>query len=110
MRRRWIQDPETHELIEVTPDYQAPPRQVKDSHLWNDRAYDGMRATDGADISSRSKHREYMKHHGLTTADDFKDTWAEARKKRDAYFTEGKGGAVTREDVARAIHELENRK
>lgn len=51
--------------------------------LAGDRYYDGLRATDGTDISSRTKHREYMKQRGLTTADDFKDTWAKAQKERN---------------------------
>jgi hypothetical protein len=44
-----------------------------------DRSYDGMRAPDGTDISSRAKHRAYMKANNLTTVDDFASTW-----KRDA--------------------------
>ena len=74
-----------------------------DNALAGDRHYDGLRATDGTDISSRSKHRDYMKRHGLATADDFKDTWAQAQKARDEYRTTGKGGAVTRDDIARAM-------
>ena len=52
--------------------------------LAGDRHYDGLRATDGADISSRSKHRAYMRERGLTTTDDYKDTWARAQKEREA--------------------------
>lgn len=53
--------------------------------LAGDRHYDGLRAQDGTDISSRSKHREYMKRHGYTTTDDFKDTWAKAQREREEY-------------------------
>jgi putative FmdB family regulatory protein len=52
--------------------------------LAGDRHYDGLRATDGTDISSRTKHREYMKSKGLAMTGDFKDTWASAQKERDA--------------------------
>ena len=38
----------------------------------------------------------------LTTVDDFKDQWARQRVTRDEYRTTGKGGAVTRDDIARA--------
>lgn len=55
--------------------------------LAGDRHYDGMRAPDGSDISSRTKHREYMKRHGLTTADDFGSTWNSAAKEREALRT-----------------------
>lgn len=106
-RRRYVQLP-SGQLVEVTTDYQPTPRNA-DHVLWNDRHYGNMRATDGTDISSRAKHREYMRVNGLTTADDFKETWAKAAKERADYFT-GKRGSVTKEDIARAIHQLETRK
>lgn len=82
-----------------------PPTEFRalDNALAGDRHYDGLRATDGTDISTRSKHREYMKRNGLTTVDDFKGVWAEAEKRRTEYRTTGKGGAVTRDDIARAM-------
>lgn len=52
--------------------------------LAGDRHYEGLRAPDGTDIGSRTKHREYMKRHGLTTADDFKSDWKKAAKEREA--------------------------
>jgi hypothetical protein len=106
MKRRFVQLPDPpYDLVEVTTD-REPSR--ADALLYNDRGYDGLRATDGTDISSRTKHREYMKKNGLTTMDDFKETWAQAAQKRQEYFTTGKGGAITREDIARTIHQLEN--
>ena len=108
-RRRYVQDPETHELIEVTPDYVPPPRDSARNRgaLWNDRNYDNMRATDGADISSRKKHREYMRINGLTTADDFSVTWAKSKEKREQYYKHG--GSFKRQDVERAIYQLERK-
>jgi hypothetical protein len=52
--------------------------------LAGDRHYDGMRATDGTDISTRTKHRDYMKRNGLTMTDDFKQTWKAAAEERTA--------------------------
>lgn len=105
-RRRFIQRREPpYDLIEVTDDYSAPAR--ADSALWGDRSYEGMRAPDGTDISSRTKHREYMKANGLTTMDDFKDSWAQAKESRERYMTEG--GSFKRADIERAIHQLQNR-
>lgn len=78
---------------------------AQDNALAGDRHYDGLVATDGTDISTRTKHREYMKRHGLTTVDDFTDQWAKQQKARDEYRTTGKGGAITRDDIARAIHQ-----
>jgi len=51
--------------------------------LAGDRHYDGMQATDGTDISSRTKHRRYMKERGLTTVDDFKETWKKEAAERE---------------------------
>jgi hypothetical protein len=79
---------------------------AQDNVLAGDRSYDGLRATDGSDISSRSKHREYMHRHGLTTADDYKETWAKAVKDREAYRRGESGGAITRNDIAEAWHRI----
>ena len=78
-----------------------------DNALAGDRSYEGLRASDGTDISTRTKHREYMKRNNLTTIDDFKDTWAKATKEREVYRTGKGGGAITREDIARTIYDLE---
>lgn len=59
--------------------------------LAGDRHYDGLAAPDGTDISTRTKHREYMKRNGLTVADDYKGEWAKAEKDRRDRF----GGKIT---------------
>ena len=105
-RRRFIQMKEPpYELVEVTDDYVSPSR--ADSALWGDRNYEGMVAPDGTDISSRTKHREYMKAKGLTTMDDFKDSWAKAKESRERYYQQG--GSFKRADIERAIYQLQNR-
>ncbi len=110
MKRRFIQDPVTLELVEVTADYVAPVRETAKNNgaLWNDRHYDGVRATDGTDISTRAKHRDYMKRNNLTTVDDFKDTWSSAQKQRESFYTQG--GSFKRQDIERAIHQVNNRR
>lgn len=72
--------------------------------LAGDRHYDGLRAQDGTDISTRAKHRAYMKEKGLTTVDDFASTWkkdAAERKERMAG-----NDSTRRTDVAEAIAKL----
>lgn len=72
--------------------------------LAGDRHYDGLRATDGTDISSRAKHREYMKARNLTTVDDFKETWAKDAAARNARLA---GSDASRaQDVAAAVQKL----
>ena len=73
--------------------------------LAGDRLYDGMRATDGTDISTRSKHRAYMKERNLTTVDDYRETWKRDAEKR---ADRAAGNDPTRrDDLARAVAELE---
>ena len=106
-RRRFIWDRELDTLVEVTPDYEQPGRDDARNILASDAIYDGLRASDGTPIDTRTKHREYMRRNGLTTIDDFTDTWKHARKQRDDYYT-GKKGTVTKDDIGRAIHQLES--
>ena len=77
--------------------------------LSGDRHYDGLQATDGADISTRTKHREYMKANGVTVADDFRETWAKSRERQDAYRQGKGGGAVTRNDIVETIARMQSR-
>ena len=52
--------------------------------LAGDRHYEGLRGPNGEDLSSRSKHREFMRRTGLTTVDDFKSDFARAENERTA--------------------------
>lgn len=108
-RKSWIQDPDTGELI---PKDEYVPKHALRPHFMviGDLHYDGLQATDGTDISTRAKHREYMKRHNLTTMDDFQGQWKKQAEQRARYFRGEPGtGAVRREDIARAIHDLESR-
>ena len=73
-----------------------------------DQFYDGCQATDGTDISTRAKHREYMKRNGLVTFDDYKETFAKQQEARDAYHS-GQRGTVSKADIHRAIEQLTRR-
>lgn len=103
MHRVFIYDKQLKKVVEVTP--QTKTR--KDNIMVSDAHYDGLRATDGTDISTRKKHREYMKRHGLTTTDDYKQTWTKRQQERENYYQ--KGGTITRDHIRRVIHQLENK-
>lgn len=105
-RRRYVWDPEVGALVEMSTE--QPKADSRTSALWGDRHYDGMQATDGTDISSRAKHRRYMKKHGLTTADDFKQTWERTVREREHY--QKHGGSIRRSDVLEAIHKVQGRR
>jgi hypothetical protein len=97
--------------VEVYEKGTEPPSEMAmhTNPLAGDRHYDGLRATDGSDISTRTKHREYMKRNGVTTMDDFKSTWDHSVKQREHYRQGKGGGAVTRDDIARTIARMQSR-
>jgi len=75
--------------------------------LAGDRHYDGMRTLDGVDVSTRTKHREYMKQRGLTTMDDYRSEWRKAAEDR-AKAVEGVDPS-RRRDVVEAIERIKAR-
>jgi hypothetical protein len=83
--------------------------EAKNAPICMDRFYENTKATDGTDIGSRRKHREYMKAHGLTTADDYTQTWSEASREREKRQTEGFDHKERREVIGRALYERSRR-
>jgi hypothetical protein len=76
--------------------------------LQNDRLYSDkpFQAHDGTVINSRRKHREYMKRHNVTTADDFTQHWKQAAEQRADFYTSDRAGAGERvEAIKHAIEE-----
>ncbi len=72
--------------------------------LASERHYDGLTATDGTPIDTRAKHRAYMRERGLTTIDDFTETWKREAQAREARIA---GEDKTRaSDIAQAIEQL----
>jgi hypothetical protein len=102
-RRRYVMV--DGELVEVDEDFDNARPQVP---VIGDRHYDGLCATDGADISTRVKHRAYMKRNGLTTVDDYKNEWQEAQARRERFYALGYD-PTRNADVARAVHALKIR-
>lgn len=83
MRRRYRWNPETRAMEEVGAEWTDAPRSTGDLGKFE---YDGLRATDGTDISSRTKRRDYMRAHGVADPRDFTETTrkaAEARARPD---------------------------
>ena len=71
--------------------------------LAGDRHYEGLRAPDGTDIGSRTKHRDYMRSRGLTTADDFKGQWKSAAKEREGLRSGTFQDKELREGIAQQV-------
>lgn len=64
--------------------------------------YGRVRATDGTDISSRKKHREYLKQNGLCMAQDFSPAYQE----REAGRREREEDRKVRAQVDRDVHKI----
>lgn len=100
--RRFVWSATEKRLVPWSPDME---RRALDAPICVDRFYENTKTTEGVDIGSRRKHRDYMKATGLTTADDFKETWKRETELRKRIATEGiLPDKTRREDVARALH------
>lgn len=98
------------ECIEVSREWNNVPRSTGDLGKFE---YNNLTATDGTDISSRSKHRKYMKENNLSLTTDFKDTWAQGQTKREAL----RRGEISKDasqqlkaDLGRAWHQIQESK
>ena len=112
MGRKWVYKPEHPKANDrgfVTwEDYanQEPTFVALNAPILMDRFYENTQATDGTDIGSRRKHREYMKQTGLAPSGDFSATYYDGLK-RDATRDDQK---ARREAVARATYEVLDRR
>jgi len=83
----------------------GPREQAKHAPILMDRFYENTKASDGTDIGSRRKHRDYMRRNNLTTADDFKTAWSAAERERQAIRAGEVDKKERREQVGRALYE-----
>lgn len=89
--------------LEVTDEAQPTARlEIATGNL-----YEGQRAQDGTDVSTRRRFEEYMRRNGYAVADDFKGEWAQAAKTRADYLTGTKRNPALREAIGRAAYQLE---
>lgn len=102
--------PRTGRLVEVTPDYVGQRR--SEGRKSEEEVYGHITATDGTDLSTKRRHREYMATHNLTVADDFRQTWEKAAGEMKSAQTPGSGwgSRERREDLGRAMHALRSRR
>jgi hypothetical protein len=109
-RRRYIWDAERACLVEVTSDYTGQRRD--EGRRSEAEVYGHCQATDGTDLSTRTRHREYMRQNGLTVASDYTETWAKAGEERKAALTPGSGhdSRQRMEDLGRARQEVLSRR
>ena len=81
-------------------------RVIEAPMLAADETLSDLRATDGTDISSRTKRAKYMKENNLAMADDFKETWAQFQSQRAKHFTDGSDDRRARRDeISRVVYQ-----
>lgn len=97
--------PEAEEAWEAKVQMMNGPRRSADYMVMTDGYYDGQQAPDGSDVSTRTKHREYMKRTGMVTFDDYAQTFQKEQARRDAYHS-GEKGTVSRKDIERTIAQM----
>lgn len=104
-RKTWHYDEELGKMVEG-PGTPRIDGHSGDGWRFSDRHYDGLVAPDGTNISSRKRHREYMRAHNLTTMDDFRETWKQSVKEREAFFTgrDRRESEQRKRDIAEAIN------
>lgn len=112
-RRRWVYTMGGNPLpepVEVTVDFQSR-HERNGTCFMVDRFMEGDRATDGTDIGSRSKRRDYMRAHGLADAGDYTNVWERARAEKEARVL-GKAPLSREivEEVGRVAYELKQRR
>ncbi len=82
IRGRWRINPETGESEPIGEDWTDA--ETRAAHTTEEIAYGNLRTSDGVDISSRKKRREYMAATGVTDSSDFGPGYQERRKKEQA--------------------------
>ena len=100
-RGRWIWDPERKELVRAE-DY-VPPSRAVDAPVMVGRFYETMQTVDGADITSRAKHKAYCEREGVTPFSDYSPGWFEGVQK--AKRREAKKSR--REAIERAFYKMQ---
>jgi len=100
-RYRWDTKTKQLELMGPVEDSQAV-----NAPILMDRFYENTKATDGVDIGSRRKHREYMKQRDLAPSGDFSPEWYAKQKRAEVLET----NKIRREDVSRATYEVLDRR
>lgn len=102
-------DPNSGEMraVRVDEDWNDAPRSTGDLGKFQ---YNNLRATDGTDISSRTKRRDYMRAKGLADASDFTEHWQKKAKERESILSGEADTKERREIIGRALHEARSKR
>jgi hypothetical protein len=107
-RARYWWNPETKQLEELSSDWADTERRAP--VVTEELVYGSARATDGADISSRKKHADYMRRNGLAMASDFSEHWKQKAAERQRVMSGDADTPARREAVGRALYEARRKR
>ncbi len=108
-RRRYVYRPDENgdiRAVEIDRDDDLAPKSTGDLGKFE---YDTARTVDGVDISSRTKLNRHLKATGTCLMHELKGDYEKAEKHRQAVREGRHDTAQRREDVGRAIYQLEQR-
>jgi hypothetical protein len=96
------------EPVDLNADWSDTTRST--GHKSEEEIYGRTVATDGTDLSTRTRHREYMRANGLSMASDFTEHWKQADKQRAAIQAGESDTKERREIIGRALHDARNKR
>ena len=108
---RFVFNPKTKRMEEVGADWK--PTDSKGLMVFGESHYSGLRTADGMhDISTKAKHRAYMKERNVGLSHELTETRAKGIKERESYF-QGTNQEIIkgwRETIGRNLYQIESRK
>lgn len=110
-RRRYRFNEATQQMEEIGAEHVETPR--GGGHKSEEEIYGHLTTETGTDISTRKKHREYMRSNGLALHADFKETFARAQADREARRRGERPDAEVREsrsEIGRIAYELSQKR
>lgn len=108
MKRRYRYSLETKQMVEVGAEWTDAERRAQTPT--EELTYGHLTATDGTPLDTRRKHREYLEHHGLALADDYKETWEKASQRRKDFYAGRHAHEGLKEAIGRAVEQVRSRK
>lgn len=108
-KRTFIWDAALGCTVEVTPGYVGQRRD--EGRRSEEEVYGHCQATDGTDLSTRTRHQRYMRENGLTMASDYTQTWQQKGAELKKVVTPGSGhdSRERRDQIGRTMYELKSR-
>jgi hypothetical protein len=108
-RRRYRYDPDLKAVVEIGADW-VDPTAAGPLCRSEEEVYGKLgRATDGTDISTKRRHRQYCKDNNVTVSEDFKGVWAKAEEHRAKVSVGDFDHERRRDTIARAAYQLEKK-